>query len=186
MIIAVASREYLDRIIRKLEERLRNGPIYIEVKKELVPEFIHKISKGFYLYRPVGEKSETVVYVVSIPENYITIDDNILKYSAYLLDMDVINYLIKKGKIVETGIVESPSILIRYFREWSLSSNRLVLLVSTRLPVKGAALFLRNKLRGIWVDAVNVLLGKEALHALFYYGPYKYVVIDITNINHVI
>lgn len=182
MIIAVASREYLKKIIGELKHRLENGPLYIEVRKELVPEFINGVNKGYYLYRPVADKDDSVVFVVSIPENYISIDENVDKYSAYLLDMDVINYLIKKGRIVETGVVSSPATLIRYFREWCLSSSKLVLFVSTRLPVKGTALFLDNKLRGIWVDAVDVFLGREALHVLFYYGPYKYVVIDISTL----
>jgi hypothetical protein len=180
--LAVASREYLKTIKDELEERvLRDGPLYIEVRKDpdLIVEFISILNRGFFLYRPVLDKGDTVVYVVSLPENYIQFDDSVLKYSSYLLDLDIIRTLIRKGKLKEVGEVRNPATLIRYFREWSLAGRKLVLLTSTRTPVKGVVLFVKGKVRGAWVDAVRVYLGRSAVRILMYYGPYKYAVYDV-------
>lgn len=180
MIIAVASREYLERLKNDIEDKiLESGPIFVEVAKTLIPEFVAFISKGFFLYRPVADKGDSVVYVVSLPENYLKYDKEIMKYSAYLLDPEVLKVLIRRGKHVESGVVGSPRLLIRYFKEWSLTGRKLVLLVSTRLPVKGVIFFMKQKVRGAWVDAVDVYLGSKAVRILMYYGPYKYVVFEV-------
>jgi len=181
MIIGVATRAYLNKLKGELEQRvLAEGPLLVEVSKELAPDFIAFLESRFFIYVPLADEGHSVVYAVSLPENYLTPDEQIAKYSAYLLDPKVFWELVRRGKMAESGYVESPRMLVRYLREWALiPGRRLVLLLSTRAPVKGAVLFVNNKVRGAWADAMDIHAGMEALRVLLYYGPYRYAVLGL-------
>jgi len=181
MSIAVTNSQILDRIKGELESRVleERQPFLIEVAKSIVPEFISYISANFFLYKPVADKGDIVVFALSLPENYLKHDEKIMDYSAHLLDMEILKELVKRGKYIESGIVDSPRVLIKYLKHWSLVGRKLVLLTSTQLPVKGAVLFVNHKVKASWVDAVDVHLGMKAIRVLLYYGPYKYIVFEI-------
>lgn len=180
MILTIANDNYLKKILDKLDSILEeNGPTIIEVKKELVPQFVFLINKKFYLYRVIEKTNDKIVYVVSIPENYLKFDKEVDKYSTYLLDINTLRKVIEKGKAIESGVIHNPNMMIKYFHTWSVANKRLVLLSSRRLSVRGAVLFVNGLIRASWVDEVEVLIGKKAIRSLLYYGPYNYVLFNI-------
>jgi len=180
MLIGVSGPKSLNWLKGELERKvLAEGPVLVSVSKEVVPDFIALLESRFFLYVPVADEGDAVVYAVSLPENYLTPDEQITRYSAYLLDLEVLRELVKRGRLVESGTLESPRMVIRYLRWWSLAGRKLVLLTSTRAPVRGAILLVNGKVRGAWADAVDVHIGMKAVRVLLYYGPYRYAVIEV-------
>jgi len=180
MLIGVSGPRGLKWLKGELERKvLEGGPVFVSVAKEMVPDFIAFLESRFFLYTPIADEGDSVVYAVSLPENYLTPDEQIAKYSAYLLDLEVLRELVRRGRLVESGVLESPRMVIRYLRWWALAGRKLILFLSTRAPVRGAVLLVDGKVRGAWADAVDVHVGMKAIRVLLYYGPYRYVVIEL-------